>query len=132
MKTVYGKPVGAKASAAGLVIMSVLLLVVFPLTLDVFRLNLMAKYLSYAFVAMGLVLCWGYGGILSLGQGLFWGLGGYCMAAFLKLEAAHSIATEKGSDQVRALTTVGLPDFMDWNQITSFPLLSYPFKRVAA
>ncbi len=53
-----------------------------------FRLNLVAKYLTYAFVGMGLVLCWGYGGILSLGQGVFFGLGGYCMAMFLKLEAS--------------------------------------------
>ncbi len=59
-----------------------------PLTLDVFRLNLVAKYLTYAFVALGLVICWGYGGILSLGQGVFFGLGGYCMAMFLKLEAS--------------------------------------------
>ena len=54
--------------------------VVLPLALDIFRLNLVGKYLTYAFVAVGLVLCWGYGGILSLGQGVFFGLGGYCMA----------------------------------------------------
>src|SRR5712675_157193 len=120
MKTVYGKPVGAKASAAGLVVMSVLLLVVFPLTLDVFRLNLMAKYLSYAFVAMGLVLCWGYGGILSLGQGLFFGLGGYCMAMFLKLEASDPVSTSIQS-------TPGIPDFMDWNQLTRLPAVWLPF-----
>jgi urea transport system permease protein len=34
-------------------------------------------------------MCWGYGGILSLGQGVFFGLGGYCMAMFLKLEASE-------------------------------------------
>jgi urea transport system permease protein len=79
-------------------------------------------------VAIGLVLCWGYGGILSLGQGLFWGFGGYCMAAFLKLEAARNIAKEAGTDQIRALTTVGLPDFMDWNQITELPYIWYPFR----
>src|SRR4051812_36548459 len=89
---------------------------------------MVAKYLSYAFVAVGLVMCWGYGGILSLGQGLFWGLGGYCMAAFLKLEAARNIALEAGSDQVKALTTVGLPDFMDWNQITVLPWIWHPFR----
>ena len=61
---------------------------ILPLALDIFRLNLVGKYLTYAFVAVGLVLCWGYGGILSLGQGVFFGLGGYCMAMFLKLEAS--------------------------------------------
>lgn len=51
------------------VILSALLLVVFPMALDSFRLNLVGKYLTYAFVALGLVLCWGNAGILSLGQG---------------------------------------------------------------
>jgi len=109
-------------------ILAVLLLVVFPLVFDIFRLNLVAKYLSLAFAAVGLVVCWGYCGILSLGQGIFWGLGGYCLAAFLKLEAAKSIALEAGTDQIKALTTVGLPDFMDWNQITELPYVWYPFK----
>jgi urea transport system permease protein len=128
MNTIYKRALGGKSGTIGLIVLSVLLFVVFPLTLDHFRLNMMSKYLSYAFVAVGLVLCWGNGGILSLGQGLFWGFGGYCMAAFLKLEAAHNIAAEKGSDQIRALSTVGLPDFMDWNQIKELPYIWYPFK----
>jgi urea transport system permease protein len=128
MKTVYHRALGGKSGTAGLLMLCLLLFCVFPLVLDPFRLNMMSKYLSYAFVAVGLVLCWGNGGILSLGQGLFWGFGGYCMAAFLKLEAARNIASEKGSDQIRALTTVGLPDFMDWNQITELPYIWYPFR----
>ncbi|HCH78815.1 MAG TPA: urea ABC transporter permease subunit UrtC, partial [Pseudomonas sp.] len=48
----------------GLLILAALLLLVFPLLLDSFRLNMVGKYLTYAFVAVGLVLCWGYGGIL--------------------------------------------------------------------
>ena len=93
---------------------------ILPLSLDVFRLNLVAKYLTYAFVALGLVLCWGYGGILSLGQGVFFGLGGYCMAMFLKLEASSPANTKIQS-------TPGIPDFMDWNQITALPLFWQPF-----
>ncbi|MGE0230866.1 MAG: urea ABC transporter permease subunit UrtC [Flavobacteriaceae bacterium] len=103
-----------------LLILGLLLFVVFPTTLDVFRLNLVGKYLTYAFVAMGLVLCWGYGGILSLGQGVFFGLGGYCMAMFLKLEASTPEATKIQS-------TPGIPDFMDWNQVTSLPWWWEPF-----
>lgn len=110
------------------IILAATLLLVFPLVFDIFRLNLVAKYLSLAFAAVGLVICWGHGGILSLGQGVFWGLGGYCLAAFLKLEAAVNIANEAGTDQIKALTTVGLPDFMDWNQITELPYIWYPFK----
>ncbi len=118
---------GGRSGAWGLAILALILLVAIPLSLDAFRLNLMGKYLSMAFVAIGLVICWGHGGILSLGQGLFWGLGGYCLAAFLKLEAARSIASE-ASDQNKALSTVGLPDFMDWNQITELPWFWYAFK----
>ena len=70
----------ARNQYSHMIILAVLLLVILPLSMDIFRLNLVGKYLTYAFVALGLVLCWGYGGILSLGQGVFFGLGGYCMA----------------------------------------------------
>ncbi|MDR7030585.1 urea ABC transporter permease subunit UrtC [Rhizobium rosettiformans] len=101
-------------------ILAALLLIVLPLGLDIFRLNLIGKYLTYAFVAIGLVLLWGNGGILSLGQGIFFGLGGYCMAMFLKLEASTPEATKIQS-------TPGIPDFMDWNQITVLPSWWAPF-----
>ncbi len=103
-----------------LLLVAVVLLVVFPLCLDGFRLNLVGKYLTYAYVALGLVLCWGFGGILSLGQGVFFGLGGYCVAMFLKLEASSAANTKIQS-------TPGIPDFMDWNQITELPLFWQPF-----
>ena len=103
-----------------IIVLALLILVVFPLALDAFRLNLMGKYLTYAFVAVGLVMAWGYGGVLSLGQGVFFGLGGYCMAMFLKLEASDPISTKIQS-------TPGIPDFMDWNQITALPVWWRPF-----
>ena len=106
----------------GIALIAVLILILLPLVLDIFRLNLVGKYLTYAFVAIiGLVLCWGQTGILSLGQGLFFGLGGYCMAAFLKLEAS-SVANTK------IQSTPGIPDFMDWNQLTALPFFWVPFK----
>jgi urea transport system permease protein len=105
-------------------ILAALLLVALPVTLDVFRLNLFGKYLTYAFVALGLVLCWGSAGILSLGQGIFFGLGGYCMAMFLKLEASTPEATKIQS-------TPGIPDFMDWNQLTALPFFWEPFHSLA-
>lgn len=103
-----------------LAILATLILLVLPAAVDVFRLNLVGKYLTYAFVALGLVLCWGLGGILSLGQGIFFGLGGYCMAMFLKLEASTPEATKIQS-------TPGIPDFMDWNQVTELPFWWQPF-----
>ena len=72
---------------------ALLLLAIFPLSLSVFRLSMVSKYLTYAFPAIALVVCWGKGGILSLGQGVFFGLGGYCMAMFLKLEASDAAST---------------------------------------
>jgi urea transport system permease protein len=107
----------------GFALIAVVILVVLPLLLDNFRLNLVGKYLTYAFAAVGLVLCWGYTGILSLGQGVFFGLGGYCMAMFLKLEAS-SVANTK------IQSTPGIPDFMDWNQITALPFFWVPFKSL--
>ena len=109
-----------RSELIGILVLAVFLVVVLPLTLDVFRLNLVAKYLTYAFVALGLVICWGYGGILSLGQGVFFGLGGYCMAMFLKLEASSV-------ENTKIQSTPGIPDFMDWNQITSLPFFWKPF-----
>ncbi|MBU1314339.1 MAG: urea ABC transporter permease subunit UrtC [Alphaproteobacteria bacterium] len=107
-----------------LAILAAIILVVIPIGVDTFRLNLVGKYLTYAFVAIGLVLCWGLGGILSLGQGIFFGLGGYCMAMFLKLEASTPEATKIQS-------TPGIPDFMDWNQITELPFWWQPFHSLS-
>lgn len=106
-----------------LLLLVLLLAVVLPLSLDIFRLNLVGKYLTYAFVAVGLVMVWGYGGVLSLGQGVFFGIGGYAMAMFLKLEASDPVTT-------RIQSTPGIPDFMDWNQITELPALWLPFKSL--
>ena len=115
---------GLKRSGLGpLLLLTILLAVVLPLSLDIFRLNLVGKYLTYAFVAVGLVMVWGYGGVLSLGQGVFFGLGGYAMAMFLKLEASDPITTKIQS-------TPGIPDFMDWNQITELPAFWLPFKSL--
>lgn len=107
----------------GFALIALLLIVALPLVLDIFRLNLVGKYLTYAFVAVGLVLCWGYTGILSLGQGIFFGLGGYCMAMFLKLEASSV-------ENTKIQSTPGIPDFMDWNQLTQLPFFWMPFKSL--
>ncbi|MEU1932780.1 urea ABC transporter permease subunit UrtC [Streptomyces coeruleorubidus] len=80
---------------------AVLLLGVAPLVLSDFRLNLLAKYLCYAIVAVGVSLAWGRGGLMVLGQGVFFGLGGYAMAMHLKLADADAAATGQT-----------LPDFM--------------------
>lgn len=120
MSFVYEKLMGGKQGMIGMLILAALILVVFPLFLDAFRLNLVGKYLTYAFAAVSLVLLWGYGGTLSLGQGVFFGLGGYAMAMFLKLEASSP-------ENTAIQSTPGIPDFMDWNQLTELPWFWEPF-----
>ncbi|WP_404415596.1 urea ABC transporter permease subunit UrtC [Vreelandella aquamarina] len=111
---------GGKSGLISLLILAALILVIFPLIMGAYQLSLTGRFLSFGLVAIGLVLCWGYGGILSLGQGIFFGLGGYCIAMFLKLEASTPEATA-------IQTTPGIPDFMDWNRITELPWFWVPF-----
>lgn len=114
---------GGRSGVVGILVLAALILLVFPLTMGVDQLNLAGRFLSFGFVAAGLVLCWGYGGILSLGQGIFFGIGGYCIAMFLKLEASTVEATAGQS-------TPGIPDFMDWNRLTELPWFWEPFNSL--
>lgn len=89
-------------------------LVVLPSVMSDFRLGLLAKYLCFTIVAVGIDLAWGYGGMLTLGQGLFFGLGGYSMGMFLKLQEAGP---------------KGLPDFMSYNGLDKVPAFWEPFRH---
>lgn len=75
-------------SAAVLAVGALALFGLAPALLSDFRLSLLAKYLCFAIVAVGICLAWGRGGLLTLGQGVFFGLGGYAMAMHLKLADA--------------------------------------------
>ncbi|EGW37917.1 urea ABC transporter permease subunit UrtC [Desulfosporosinus sp. OT] len=88
-------------------------LVLAPLFLSDFRINLLGKFIAYAILAIGLDLIWGFTGILSLGHGVFFGLGAYCMAMYLKLEAANG----------------KLPDFMSWSGLEGLPWFWKPFSN---
>src|SRR5579859_3462173 len=60
-----------------------------------YRMAQFAKYLALAILALGIDLVWGYTGMLSLGQGLFFGIGAYCVAYCLEMQqvaaAAHAV-----------------------------------------
>jgi urea transport system permease protein len=71
----------------------------------------LGKCISFAIVAIGIDLIWGYTGILSLGHGLYFGLGGYAMAMYLKLQATGGQIT----------------DFMHIGGLTELPLIWKPF-----
>ena len=90
-----------------------------PLRVSDFTLNLFGKFLAYAILALGIDLIWGYTGVLSLGHGVFFGLGAYAMGMHLMLE----IGTRSVYGNV-------LPDFMVWNQVTELPLFWKPFYSV--
>ncbi len=59
-----------------------------PLHVSAYTLTLVGKILCYAIVALALDLVWGYAGLLSLGHGLFFALGGYAMGMYLMRQAA--------------------------------------------
>lgn len=86
--------------------LALVLAIAAPWLLSGYDLNLLARFLALSLTAMGLVLLWGEGGILSLGQGVFFGLGGYAIAMHLKL-------ADLGAGE--------MPDFMVWSGLTDLP-----------
>src|SRR5437773_10728076 len=115
-----------KREAAALGIAAIVLVVVLPvcnmlpagspLAVSNFTLNLFGKFLTYAILALGLDLLWGYAGVLSLGHGVFFGLGAYAMGMHLMLEIGTQSVYQNA-----------LPDFMVWNQVKTLPLFWKPF-----
>ena len=112
-------------------VVGLMLLVVMPLLnvltpedswlhLSDFRLNQFGKFLCFAILALGLDLIWGYCGVLSMGQGVFFGFGAYCMGMYLALQIGKE--SVYGSE---------LPDFMVWTQVKELPFFWYPFKSFA-
>lgn len=85
---------------------------ILPFVLPPFRLNLLGRFLSLGIVALGVDLIWGFTGLLSLGQGIFFALGGYAIGMHLQLS---SIA--KGE----------LPEFFGLYGVKELPLFWQPF-----
>jgi urea transport system permease protein len=107
-----------------IVAIALILVLVMPRLLNSFWLELLGKFLAYAIVALGIDLIWGYTGLLSLGHGIFFGLGGYAIAMHIKL-------------QIPPDATSQLPDFMSlYGSVTELPWFwspfrSFPFAAVA-
>ncbi|MFF7938821.1 urea ABC transporter permease subunit UrtC [Nocardia gamkensis] len=99
---------------AGFAVAAVLLFAVAPAVLSDFRLNLLAKFLCFAIVAVGIGLAWGRGGMLTLGQGVFFGIGAYIMAMHLQMADAARL----GND---------VPEFMEIAGIRELPSFWTPF-----
>jgi urea transport system permease protein len=116
----------------GLGAASILLVVVLPFLnslsndstfwLPDYYLNLFGKYLALGIMALGLGLLWGYAGILSLGQAVFFGLGGYSIGMYLMFNIGAE--GSKYGDPLR-------PDFMVWVQIMELPWYWPPYRSFA-
>lgn len=90
------------------------LIAIIPLRLDdAFLLNQLSTYGVYGILALSLSLCWGFGGILNLGQGVAFGLGAYGMAMTMQMQSQSA--------------TDPIPPFMLNNALDSLPLVWEPF-----
>ena len=85
-----------------------------PAVLPVFRLNLLGRFLSLAIVALGIDLIWGFTGLLSLGQGIFFALGGYGAAMYLQLNSSSGQPN-------------GIPEFFSLYGVDRLPFFWEPF-----
>ncbi|MEM6350771.1 MAG: urea ABC transporter permease subunit UrtC [Cyanobacteria bacterium P01_D01_bin.14] len=102
----------AVALEVGVVVaIALLLILVFPLLLSNFRLGLLGRFLALSIVALGIDLIWGFTGLLSLGHGIFFALGGYALAMHLQLSTVGE----------------GLPEFFSLYGVSELPFFWKPF-----
>ncbi|MEM6451136.1 MAG: urea ABC transporter permease subunit UrtC [Cyanobacteria bacterium P01_D01_bin.105] len=99
---------------------ALLLIFVAPMVLSSFRLGLLSRFLSLAIVALGIDLIWGFTGLLSLGHGIFFALGGYALAMFLQLQGIGD----------------AIPEFFSLYGVSELPwfwkpFYSFPFTLIA-
>lgn len=90
-----------------------------PLHVETFTISLLGKYLSYAMLALAVDLVWGYLGILSLGHGAFFALGGYAMGMYLMRQIG-----DRG-----VYANPELPDFMVFLNWQELPWFWYGFDQ---
>ena len=89
-----------------------ILSIIMPLFLVPFRLKLLGRFLALAIAALGIDLIWGYTGLLSLGHGIFFALGGYALAMYLNLQLPEG----------------QLPEFFSLYGVSELPIFWQPFK----
>ncbi|MFL0784919.1 MAG: urea ABC transporter permease subunit UrtC, partial [Prochlorococcus sp.] len=95
-------------------ILIVAAIVAAPTLLPVFRLNQLGMFLSLSIVALGIDLIWGFTGLLSLGQGIFFALGGYAAGMYLQLNSS-------------ADNPNGIPEFFSLYGVDRLPFFWEPF-----
>ncbi|MEN9221386.1 MAG: urea ABC transporter permease subunit UrtC [Thermostichus sp. BF3_bins_97] len=105
-----------------MILIGVMLALIFlaPAMLSSFRLNLLGRFLALSIVALGIDLIWGYTGMLSLGHGVFFALGGYALGMHLNLQLPEG----------------RIPEFFSLYGVTELPwfwrpFYSFPFTAIA-
>ncbi|MEC4892284.1 MAG: urea ABC transporter permease subunit UrtC [Oscillatoria sp. PMC 1051.18] len=116
----YKKKQNLLVEAAIVAAIALLLALLMPALLPAFRLKLLGRFLALAIVALGIDLIWGYTGLLSLGHGIFFALGGYALAMHINLQLPEGQLPE-------FFTLYGV------NELPWFwqPFYSFPFTLVA-
>ncbi|MGO1949673.1 MAG: urea ABC transporter permease subunit UrtC [Mycobacteriaceae bacterium] len=102
-------------AGVGLIALGIALLVVAPAVFTPFALNQMGRFVCYGIVAVGIGIAWGRGGMLTLGQGAFFGMGAYVMAM-------HMLLADGEQDDS------GIPSFMSIAGATDVPGWWEPFR----
>ena len=112
MQKKYQKPWLREAVIVSAIALTFIFLI--PGILPDVRLNQLGRFLALAIAALGIDLIWGYTGLLSLGHGVFFAIGGYAFAMHLKL-------------QIPPTASIQLPEFMGLYGVTELPWFWQPF-----
>jgi urea transport system permease protein len=107
-----GNPLLVEAGIVGAI--ALIFILVIPWFITDFRLSLLGRFLALAIAALGIDLIWGYTGLLSMGHGVFFALGGYALAMHLKLQIPADVSNK-------------LPEFMNLYGVTELPGFWQPF-----
>ncbi|MCC3434836.1 MAG: urea ABC transporter permease subunit UrtC [Oscillatoriales cyanobacterium] len=121
MKNTEKKALFKEAAIVGAI--AIIAIAIVPGILADARLNQLGRFLALAIVALGIDLIWGYTGLLSLGHGVFFAIGGYAFAMHLKLQIPPTASSQ-------------LPEFMNLYGVTELPwfwqpFYSFPFSVIA-
>ncbi|MEG4033867.1 urea ABC transporter permease subunit UrtC [Microcoleus sp. w1-18aA5] len=121
MQKTHQKPWLKEAAIVSAIALTFILLL--PGILPDVRLNQLGRFLALAIAALGIDLIWGYTGLLSLGHGVFFAIGGYAFAMHLKLQIPSTASSQ-------------LPEFMNLYGVTELPwfwqpFYSFPFSALA-
>ena len=112
MENTQRKALLKEAAIVGAIALILILLI--PGILPDVRLNQLGRFLALAIAALGIDLIWGYTGLLSLGHGVFFAIGGYAFAMHLKLQIPSTASSQ-------------LPEFMNLYGVTELPWFWQPF-----